>query len=290
MDRDELLTEVKIFRSALQDLVRSGFFFQISINKRFPSGCCDDASALLATYLKEKGFPGALRISGAGGGYRGELCSHIWLRLEQFQIDITGSQFEEYNQPEILIAEQDDFLDTFELADDPEIADFREKFADDPLFRGYFSQAYEALSSHLPASSAVQLYGVSRVTGMELDQGGAMKPNDEFKPKCPGCKSDVSNFCATQVIVDHADKPIALLSCVGCGHVIGAFPENAHQTPVIEANVASAKSFCCGSEKFVAYLDRYSPGLKDQPALILCGECENTVIATLPATGVWNDI
>lgn len=150
MDRNELLKEVKTFRSALHELVRSGFFFQISIGDRFPAGCCDDSSALLAAYLTDRGLPGALRISGAGGGREGELGSHVWLRLEQFQIDITGSQFEEYDQPEILIAEQDDFLDTFELADDPEIADFREKFAEDRFFLGYFSQAYKALASHLP--------------------------------------------------------------------------------------------------------------------------------------------
>jgi len=117
-----------------------------------------------------------------------------------------------------------------------------------------------------------------------------MKLNDEFEPKCPGCKSDVSNFGATQVIVDRADKPVTLLSCVDCGHVVGAFPENAYQEPVIETKAASAKSSCCGSERFVAYLDRHSSGLKDQPALILCGKCENTVIATLTATYVWNDI
>lgn len=115
-----------------------------------------------------------------------------------------------------------------------------------------------------------------------------MKLNDEFKPKCPGCKSDVSNFGATQVIVDRADKPITLLSCVGCGHIVGAFPANAHQKAALETKVVAAKSPCCGSEKFVAYLDRYSSGLNDQPALILCGECESTVTATLAATSVWD--
>ena len=150
MDRNELLTEVKTFRSALQELVKSGFFFQISISSRFPSGCCDDASALLATYLTERGIPGALRISGVRGGNRGELVSHVWLRLDQYQVDITGSQFEGYNQPEILIVEEDDFLNTFRLADDPEIADFRIKFANDHRFRGYFVEAYDAVLSRLP--------------------------------------------------------------------------------------------------------------------------------------------
>ncbi|WP_395603774.1 hypothetical protein AB4P91_22795 [Pseudomonas sp. B21128] len=117
-----------------------------------------------------------------------------------------------------------------------------------------------------------------------------MKLNDEFEPKCPGCKSNPANFGATQVIVDRADKPITLLSCVGCGHVLGAFPESSHQESALKAGAVAAKSPCCGSEKFVAYLDRHSSGLKDQPALILCGECETTVTATLAATSVWNDI
>ena len=132
------------------------------------------------------------------------------------------------------------------------------------------------------------LLGVLRVTGMEPDQGDAMKLNDEFEPKCPGCKSDVSNFGATQVIVDRADKPVTLLSCVYCCHVVGAFPGSAYQEPVIETKAASAKSSCCGSERFVAYLDENSSGLKDQPAMILCGECESTVVATLPASYVWD--
>lgn len=116
-----------------------------------------------------------------------------------------------------------------------------------------------------------------------------MKLNDEFKPKCPSCKLDVANFGATQVIVDRADKPVTFLSCVGCGHVIGAFPENSHQKSALGAKAVTPKSPCCGSEKFVAYLDRHSSGLVDQPALILCGECEKTVTATLAAASVWTD-
>ena len=114
-----------------------------------------------------------------------------------------------------------------------------------------------------------------------------MKSNDEFKPKCPSCKADVSNFRAAQVPVSRADKPITILSCVGCGHVIGAFPESSYQKPDVSPTAVTAKSSCCGSTKLVAYLDRNSSGMKDQPALILCGECERTVVASLPATHVW---
>lgn len=135
--------------------------------------------------------------------------------------------------------------------------------------------------------------GVLEGAGMEPDQGDTMKCNNEFKPKCPSCNSDrstkMSNFGAALVLVNLADNPITLLSCVGCGHVIGAFSENAYQEPDIKAKAVTAKSSCCGSEKFVAYFDEHSSGLKDLPALILCGECESTVIATLPATHVWKN-
>jgi hypothetical protein len=104
---------------------------------------------LLAAYLSDQGFPGALRVSGAGGGQGGELVSHVWLRFDRFQIDITGSQFDGYDQPEILIAEQDAFLDTFEVEEEPEMADFRIKFVNDPRVRGYFSEAYAAVLSRL---------------------------------------------------------------------------------------------------------------------------------------------
>lgn len=134
------------------------------------------------------------------------------------------------------------------------------------------------------------LVGVLQVTGKEPDQGDTMKLNDEFKPMCPGCKSDVSNFAAAKVLADRADIAITLLSCVGCGHVIGAFDENLHQKPSIDSKAVKAKSSCCGSEKLIAYLDRNSSGLKDQPALILCGECERSVVASLPAKYVWKDI
>ena len=132
--------------------------------------------------------------------------------------------------------------------------------------------------------------GVLQVTGMESDQGDAMKHNDEFKPKCPGCKSDVSNFGAAKVLADRADKPITLLSCVDCGHVVGAFDENSYLKPFIDSKAVKAKSSCCGSEKLVAYLDRISSGIKNRPALILCGECERSVVASLPAKYVWKDI
>lgn len=150
MEQRKLLELVSEFRVAVQECSWGGFPFQISITDRFPFASCDDSSMLLAAYLSDQGFPGALRISGSYGGQNEELVSHVWLKLGRVQIDITGSQFEGYDQPEILIVEQDDFLDTFEVEEEPELADFRIKFENDARFRGYFFQAYEAVLSRLP--------------------------------------------------------------------------------------------------------------------------------------------
>lgn len=150
MDSSNLLKEVNAFRSALKELSWSGFPFQISITNEFPFASCDDSSMLLAAYLSDQGWPGSIRISGMHGGKDEELFSHVWLKLDQMWIDITGSQFEDYSQPEILLAEQDSFLETFDVEDDTEFADFRLRFANDHRFLGYFSEAYEAVLARMP--------------------------------------------------------------------------------------------------------------------------------------------
>ena len=106
----ELVSE---FRDALQELVSSGNCFNLFFFKNYPFAACDNSSMLLARYLSEKGFPGALRIFGDKGGLNGELGGHVWLKLNGLHIDITGSQFEGYDQPEIVISETDDFLSRF---------------------------------------------------------------------------------------------------------------------------------------------------------------------------------
>ena len=61
---------------------------------RFPFGCCDDASDLLAFYLKQNGIETA-QINGV---YRDEdpenITNHVWLKTQDgLIIDITGDQF-----------------------------------------------------------------------------------------------------------------------------------------------------------------------------------------------------
>ncbi|WP_438301636.1 hypothetical protein [Pseudomonas sp. NMS19W] len=145
---EQLATE---FRGILKGAIDNGLDTQCSLGKDFPRGSCDDASLLLAAFLTDNGHPGALRVQGESGGDNEELGSHVWLQLDSFMIDITGSQFREkgYAQPEVLVAETDNFLSTFTVEEVLDIADFREKFSRpiDHVRRtlGWFSSTYSDL-------------------------------------------------------------------------------------------------------------------------------------------------
>ena len=146
MSQRELAVVVAEFRSALKGLVDDGHWFGVSITKEFPHASCDDSSLLLAAYLSDQGYPGAMRVNGKSGGKKGELSSHVWLDLNGTLIDITGSQFEDYAQPETLITEHDPFLASFKPDGPRRIADFRET---DHLPKYYFYQAYEAICARI---------------------------------------------------------------------------------------------------------------------------------------------
>lgn len=125
MQREKLEALVSEFRKALQELVASGKDFNMFFCKDYPTAACDNSSMLLAAYLTDNEFPGALRIFGDKGGVNGELGGHVWLKLDSLIIDITGSQFKGYDQDEIVIAEASDFLSTFELKGEVHLADWR---------------------------------------------------------------------------------------------------------------------------------------------------------------------
>ena len=137
---EELVSE---FRGSLQKLVSSGNCFNLFFFKNYPFAACDNSSMLLARYLSEKGFPGAIRVFGDKGGLKGELGGHVWLKLDRLLIDITGSQFEGYDQSEIVIGETDGFLATFEVDCGSELADYR--LCLNLENRSDFNDAYEAV-------------------------------------------------------------------------------------------------------------------------------------------------
>ncbi|MBP3199682.1 MAG: hypothetical protein J6N21_22170 [Butyrivibrio sp.] len=89
------------FRGAIDIAVKNNDFPLRDRMHRFPFGCCDDASDLLAFYLKQNGIETA-QINGV---YRDEdpenITNHVWLKTQDgLIIDITGDQFR--LRPELL--------------------------------------------------------------------------------------------------------------------------------------------------------------------------------------------
>lgn len=88
------------FRMAIEEALQSGVFSSKDRMYRFPNGCCDDASDLLAYYLKQQGI-NTVQICGT---YRDDnpenTLSHAWIKTgDDIIIDITGDQF--HSMPEL---------------------------------------------------------------------------------------------------------------------------------------------------------------------------------------------
>ena len=149
---EELRKLVLDFRRVMECLNPSDFEgTSLSVSK-FPSACCDDSSQILAAYLTDNGFAGARLIRGEYGGKNEELGSHVWLSFEGFKIDITADQFNEigYENPQVIIARENEFLESFEVTNDG-IADFRihlKAYSDQGLERE-FDSCYKVILSHL---------------------------------------------------------------------------------------------------------------------------------------------
>lgn len=127
------------FRNAIEVTRNLGGFDSDLIFKRFPRGCCGDASDLLAQFLLEND----IRTYYICGTYRANavenLQSHAWLLKDNIIIDITGDQFK-YNKcffnygKSVYVGLDDDFHRLFEV----ENRDIRENFGIDAL--GSFCQ------------------------------------------------------------------------------------------------------------------------------------------------------
>lgn len=140
------------FRRTMEHLNPSDFEGTSLSASEFPSACCDDSSQILAAYLSDNGFPGAILIRGKSGGKNGELQSHVWLDLDGLKVDITADQFNEkgYDHPSAIIAKENEFLESFE-AESNGIADFRiqlKKYSD-PGLESDFEACYRVVMAHL---------------------------------------------------------------------------------------------------------------------------------------------
>lgn len=144
------------FRTALEAMGREGFkHIELTlaasfIYGRFPSGCCDDASILLAKYLDSEDYQEVSLIAGSDGGDNQELPSHVWLVVDGFIVDITADQFnsEGYTLAPVIVTQHSDFHASFKQIDKGRALE---------TFRAIdkqkeFSKAYQALveASHQP--------------------------------------------------------------------------------------------------------------------------------------------
>ncbi len=79
------------FRVAIEQVKENNEKDSLYFFQRFPSGCCDDASDLLAQYLSDNGIQ---TFQVRRDFCEPELQSHTWLSTEnKIVIDITGDQF-----------------------------------------------------------------------------------------------------------------------------------------------------------------------------------------------------
>ena len=147
---------VQDFRRALEGIPREIFCSATSIGvAEFPNGCCDDASLLLAAYLTDHGFAGALRVHGEYGGEKSELSSHVWLELDGWIIDITADQvpFERYGLPGFIVEKQSEFHATFSInREELKNADFREYLENCPDALAYSHDNYGVILNALGES------------------------------------------------------------------------------------------------------------------------------------------
>ena len=132
---EKIIRYAVLFRHAIEKALEAGAFNNDKQFSGFPSGCCGEASDLLAQYLLNKWF----EIRYVCGTYRGNTVddrqSHAWLIVDDNTIvDITGDQFkwnsDFYNYDKsVYVGEVDDFHRLFEVED----RDVREHYGIDGL-------------------------------------------------------------------------------------------------------------------------------------------------------------
>lgn len=115
---DFLLSLVRRFRNAIVLACSCGEFSTRDRMIRFPNGCCDDASDLLAYYLYNVH---SIRTEQFNGVYYDNkepenITNHSWLKYEDYIIDITYSQFSfvTNSKEEIYFGETNEFFNSLD--------------------------------------------------------------------------------------------------------------------------------------------------------------------------------
>ena len=109
MTATELYRIAAAFRSAVEVIAPFDHFY--AALRRYPNGCCKDASFLLARVLDKKhGVSGIEYV----WGHRRRL-THGWLEVSGFIVDVTADQFSEVADPVTVVEpQQSRFHQSFE--------------------------------------------------------------------------------------------------------------------------------------------------------------------------------
>lgn len=94
MNQEKLYKVVCCFKNAILAAKENGEFSSRDVMHRFPHGCCEFASDLLAYYLLEVHKIETIHINGVYDADNPEnITNHEWLIHKNLIIDITYSQF-----------------------------------------------------------------------------------------------------------------------------------------------------------------------------------------------------
>lgn len=108
------------FRAAIEAAYDKNLLADDILFRRFPKGCCGDASVLLGHYLLENGIETDYVCGTYYGDDTFDRQSHAWLQINGIVIDVTGDQFQNdktflnYSEP-VFIGEPGKFYDLFEV-------------------------------------------------------------------------------------------------------------------------------------------------------------------------------
>ncbi|MDQ8953182.1 hypothetical protein RFH42_09445 [Acinetobacter rudis] len=97
MDVNTINRAIKITEAVQLCLIEE--LSQISNHERYPDGCCEIASSILLSILRQEGIREFSLIKGEHPRY----IFHFWLESESHVIDLTAHQFDGIEEPFIML-------------------------------------------------------------------------------------------------------------------------------------------------------------------------------------------
>ena len=141
------------FRNAIETALDEGAIDGYKYFRRFPNGCCGEASNLLAQFLLDNGISTRYVCGTFYDEFSDDKTPHAWLIADDMIIiDITGDQFKYdaslKNDRPVFVEQADDFYELFEVDERRDVCEFRGlQFLGDDSLR--MLRLYETICSYL---------------------------------------------------------------------------------------------------------------------------------------------